>query len=168
MNMLQRFIVVLAMSFVLVACSGGSQADGEGSGAAQDGFPKMGLAELDAYLAANKGKPTALMFWTTWCPSCKQAIPEMEKLAKSHGDSVNVITVSLDENVSALESYYANKEKVLPVYHGNEAIAQRFGVQAIPTLVLFDTEGNSVFAKPGVYPHEMLTKMAEKMMAGQK
>lgn len=168
MNMLRQIAVVVFMSVILIACSGGSQADGEGNGSIPEGFPKMGTVELDNYLAANKGKPTALMFWTTWCPSCKQAIPEMEKLAKSHGDSMNVITVSLDDKASALERYYANKERVLPVYLGNESLAQRFGVQAIPTLVLFDTEGNSVFAKPGVFPHEMLTRMADKMVAGQQ
>jgi len=151
---------------LLLACGdGGSQtAESSPSGENAPGvYPAMGVADLDQFLAENKGKPTMLLFWTTWCPSCKEELPELEALRASHGDKVNVITVSLDESVAALDAYFSKKKLDLPVYHGDEAIARKFGVEAIPTLVMFDKNGKKIFGKPGIFPHAMLVKMAEKL-----
>ena len=87
----------------------------------------------------------------------------MEALNRSHGDKVNIITVSLDEKVEALDAFFSTKKIDLPVYIGDEAIARKFGVEAIPTLVMFDKNGTQTFAKPGVFPHAMLESMANKL-----
>ncbi len=173
MNNFRRLIVIVGISLLLLACSGGSDPESEAksssgssssASAVPDGYPFMGVAELDAYLAENSGKPTMVLFWTTWCPSCKEEMPEMEKLRKSHGDKLNVITISLDEQKSALEAYFSKNKLDLPVYHGDEAIARKFEIQAIPTLVIFDKDGTQTFAKAGIFPHSMLESMADKLI----
>ena len=170
MNNFRRLAVIAIVSLLLLACNSGasqeSQGESSGGATASGTYPFMGVAELNTFLTKNAGKPTMLLFWTTWCPSCKQEIPEMEALNASHGDRVNVITVSLDENVEALDAFFKDGKIDLPVYHGDDAIARKFGVEAIPTLVMFDKKGQQTFAKAGVFPHAMLTAMAEKL-AGQ-
>ena len=89
----------------------------------------------------------------------------MEKLVASHSDMVNIITVSLDESASALNGFFSKADMNLPVYHGDGVLAQKYGVQAIPTLVIFDKAGEVVFSKPGAYPFEMLKGMAEQLAA---
>ncbi len=164
MKNLQRIAVILVFSLFLIACSGGSS-EPEASSAANDGsYPKMGVAELDAFLVENPGKPTIVLFWTTWCPSCKEEIPEMEKLNKSHGDKINILAVSLDEKVEALDAFFAKQKVDLPVYMGDQAIAQKYEVEAIPTLAFFDKTGKLTFAKAGAFPYAMLQAMAEKMI----
>lgn len=106
-----------------------------------------------------------MMFWATWCPSCKQAMPELEKLGQSHGDTVNVITVSVDDRKEALETFYKDKKPGLPVYLGDKALAAMFDVTAIPTMVFFNKTGEPVFARPGAFPYDMLTALAEKLAA---
>ncbi len=157
--------LVITAFLLLAACSDGDTKETGASAESNSArtFEPMGVNELDTFLAANKGTPTILMFWTTWCPSCKKELPELEKLRQTHGDKVNIITVSLDEKREALEKYFEEHSLDLPVYYGDEAIARKFSVQAIPTLVMFDGEGQQVFAQPGVFPHEMLTGMAEKL-----
>lgn len=167
MKIMRRITVIAILSLLLIGCNGGtsekSEAKASGETAATGVYPSMGVADLDAFLADNKGQPTMLLFWTTWCPSCKEELPEMAALAKSHGDKVNIITVSLDENVAALDAFFAKKSLDVPVYHGDNAMARKFGVEAIPTLLMFDRSGELVFNKPGVFPHAMLVKMAEKL-----
>ena len=124
----------------------------------------MDVTGLDTYLAENSGKPTVVLFWTTWCPSCKQEIPEMELLNRSHGDRMNIITISLDENVAALDKFFEKGKLDLPVYVGDQALAEKFNVSAIPTLVIFNKEGEMTFSQPGVFPHSMLTAMANKLI----
>lgn len=166
MNNFRRFAVIIMICALLMACGedASQSSGGSTSGTAVAGeYPPMGVKELDEFLAKNKGTPTMLLFWTTWCPSCKEELPELEALKASHGNMVNVITVSLDENIAALDTFLGKKKLDLPVYHGDEAIARKFGVEAIPTLVMFDKNGKMIFGKPGVFPHSMLEKMAEKL-----
>lgn len=164
MNNFQRLAVILCLSLILLACSGGST-DSEAEPVSVGGaYPKMGVAELDTYLAENTGKPAMLLFWTTWCPSCKQEIPELEQLNKTYGDKVNILAISLDEDVAALDAFFADKKIELPVYIGDQAIARKFEVEAIPTLALIDKNGKLIFAKPGVFPYAMLQRMADKLL----
>jgi len=168
-----RLSAMLLLMILLVACSGGSAPEAEteseagnsiDNSAGSTDFPFMGVPELDRFLADNAGKPTMMLFWTTWCPSCKQEIPEMEQLNKSHGDMMNIITISLDENVAALSKFFKKGKLDLPVYIGNDALAEKFEVSAIPTLVIFNKEGKQTFSKAGIFPHSMLKAMADNLI----
>jgi len=168
MNNFQRIAAVLCLCIALMGCSDDTTAQSESKGAApavSAQFTPMDSAGLDAYLKENQGKPTMLMFWTTWCPSCKEHFPNMEKLAQEDSDTVNVLTVSLDENKDALTRYFKDKNLGVAVYHGDQSIAARFGVEAIPTMVFFNKSGEPVFAQPGGFPYDMLVTYAKKLAA---
>ena len=164
MSRIRQLTAMIIVSLFLVACSGGTSTESSASQAAE-GFPAMGLAELDDYLAKHAGKPSVMFFWTTWCPSCKQQIPEMEQFLASSGDRVNVFSVSLDEKVEALDEFFKGKERTLPVFMGDKALAAKFDVEAIPTLVVFDAEGKPIIVRPGVFPKPMLEALADKLVA---
>lgn len=165
MNNFQRIAVITLLSLALLACSGGEESGGSATAAGSEAFPFMGVEELDAFIAENGDKPTIAMVWTTWCPSCKQELPEMEHLNKTHGDKVNVITISVDDNVAALEKFFEKKTLDLPVYHGNEALARKFNIESIPTMLIFNKAGQLVLGEPGIFPHSMLSAMADKLAA---
>lgn len=169
-------IIALALGLLaLTACSGESADDAKtgaapmasshatGASSANGSFPFMGEAELDQYLSVNSGKPTMLFFWATWCPSCKQQIPELETLRKDKGGQVNLIALSVDENEAALDRYMAKHPMDVPVYWGAQDLARKFRVEAIPTLVIFDKTGKQIFSQAGVFPGSMLGAMADKL-----
>jgi len=158
--------LVLLMTVLLVACSGGgeSTAGNAKKGAeAPSGIQTLDSAGLDTWLKAHTGKPTLVIFWATWCPSCKQALPEMEGLAKSRAEKANVIAVSLDEDLNKLKEYLAEHPLRMPVFAGNRDLANRFGIEAIPTLVIFDKLGNQIFGKSGAFPQAMLEKVVDDL-----
>jgi thiol-disulfide isomerase/thioredoxin len=169
-------IFALALGLLaLTACSGESAEDAKTGGAAMapaheqaapassGQIPVMGEADLDKYLQTNAGKPTMLFFWASWCPSCKQQIPELEKLRQNKGGQVNIVALSVDESADALDRYLNDHPMDVPVYRDDQSLARRFKVEAIPTLVIFDKTGKQIFAQPGVFPGSMLGAMADKL-----
>lgn len=87
----------------------------------------------------------------------------MEALNKSHSEKVNVIAISMDEDLAALEKFFADKSLDLPVYHGDATIAKKFRIESIPTMLIFDKSGKLIFNEPGIFPHSMLSAMADKV-----
>jgi thioredoxin 2 len=71
------------------------------------------LADFDEVLAQSEF-PVLVDFWAEWCGPCRAVAPELEKLARA--ESVTVVKVDTD---------------ALP------ALASRFGISTIPTIVLF-------------------------------
>lgn len=174
MKKLWLILALVVGLLALTACSGESGNDAAKTGSttestaqaaapASDAFPYLGVNELSQYLKDNTGHPTMLFFWATWCPSCKQELPELEALQKSHGDKVNIIALSVDDNRAALESYMTKHPLDAPVYWGNQELARDYQVEAIPTLVIFDKTGKQIFAQAGVFPQSMLGAMADKL-----
>ncbi|MDD3312296.1 TlpA disulfide reductase family protein [Pseudodesulfovibrio sp.] len=166
MNRMRLTGVALLLALLLMACSDGRESTAgnpQATPKAASGVPTLDSAGLDAYLKAHAGKPTLLIFWATWCPSCKQALPEMEGLAGSRGDKANIMAVSLDEDLGQLKAYLDQHPMKMAVFSGGRAMAERFGVEAIPTLVIFDKLGNQIFGKPGAFPQAMLEKVVDDL-----
>ncbi|WP_419151463.1 TlpA family protein disulfide reductase [Aeribacillus alveayuensis] len=59
-----------------------------------------------------QGKKVILNFWATWCPPCKEEMPEMQKLYEDYSDEIEIVAV----NFTASES---NQEKVKQFIENN-------------------------------------------------
>ena len=60
--------------------------------------------------------PVVVDFWAPWCGPCKTIGPILEQLAKDMGPAVKITKVNVDEA---------------------QALAQKYNVRAIPTLLFF-------------------------------
>lgn len=103
-------------------------------------------------VADLKGKVVVVDFWTTWCPPCRQSLPELahlQRVGKSKG-TLAVLPVNMDEDrISVLPKFLGRNEKVLgefTAYYpglGKEGVGANFGqeVSAYPTTYIIDHEG---------------------------
>ena len=63
--------------------------------------PPFLLNDLDGNVistAAYHGKVVLINFWATWCPPCREEIPEMIGLAKKFSGNLQIIGASIDDD----------------------------------------------------------------------
>lgn len=86
-----------------------------------------------------RGKPVVLTFWATWCPACRDELPELEALHRRAGQDIHVIAVSQEAPRTVLA--YAHKTGLtLPLYSGASIFAA-YGVDTLPTTIVIDENG---------------------------
>ena len=79
--------------------------------------------------------PVLVDYWAEWCGPCKMIAPILEEVDKDYAGKVQVAKLDVDSN---------------------QAVAAKYGIRGIPTLMLFKN-GASVATKVGALSKSQLT-----------
>ncbi len=88
------------------------------------------------------GTPVLVDFWAPWCGPCRAMAPILDAIGQEQDGKVKIVKVNVDDN---------------------QQLAVRFGVQAIPTLIVFNN-GQPVDRIVGVVPRDELTRHLASLM----
>ena len=92
-----------------------------------------------------KGKVVLIDFWATWCPSCREALPHIRKIAKTfQGQPLVVLSVSLDDDEQKWKDFVIKNEMTWIQYRDGGfggRVAELFAVHAIPQTFTIDADG---------------------------
>ena len=75
---------------------------------------ELNKSSFDAVVGGDT--PVLVDFWAPWCGPCRMLTPELEAVAQQVGEKVKIAKVNVDDEPE---------------------LAQAFGVQSIPNLILF-------------------------------
>lgn len=87
--------------------------------------------------------PVLVDFWAAWCGPCRAIAPSVEELATEYQGKLKVVKLDVDENME---------------------ISARYGVQSIPTLILFK-DGDAVERLMGAYPKPAILAKIQRHLA---
>jgi thiol-disulfide isomerase/thioredoxin len=104
--------------------------------------------------ASLRGKVVLLNFWATWCPPCRDEIPEMIDLANRYKDRLEIIGVSMDDSPAREVGEFAKEFGITyPIVMGSRAMEAEYGgVPALPTSFVVSPDGRIVQKHVGLYP----------------
>lgn len=78
--------------------------------------------------------PVLIDFYADWCAPCKMLTPILKDIKSELGDSLKVVKIDVDNN---------------------QAIAGRFQIRGVPTMMLFK-EGKVLWRQSGVLPKDAI------------
>ena len=131
-----------------------------------------GWVDMESY----KGKVVLISFWTTWCPGCRDEMPELIKLQQKFGSKgFTVVAVSVDdkgeesvENFVQTEHFPVDGSSAtinFPVLLGNEEIVQKLGFEGgLPASVLVTRDAKEVTIIRGPLKAQEVSKAIKHLL----
>ena len=108
--------------------------------------PDFTLRTLDGQeilLSNFRGKVVLLDFWATWCGPCKESIPILVQIYKTHQQKeLEVIGMNVDRgDVSSVHRYVKSMDIPYPITITPDEVQRKYGVTGLPTIILLDKQG---------------------------
>lgn len=116
--------------------------------------------------AAWRGKVALVIFWATWCPPCREEIPQLIALQKQYGDRLQVVGISMDDDTPEQVKAFAAKAGInYPIVMATRNIIAGYGgVPALPTTFVINPDERVVQKHVGLYPPEVFDQEIRSLL----
>ncbi|MDQ7082775.1 MAG: TlpA disulfide reductase family protein [Aquificota bacterium] len=118
---------------------------GLGVGKEAPDFRLKDLSGKEVSLSDFRGKVVLVNFWATWCPPCKEEIPIFQRVYKKYRDKgFEILAISSDSSPDPVKKFVKEYGLGFIVLYDDGSVAQKYGIQGLPTSFLINREGKIV------------------------
>ena len=105
-------------------------------------------------LSDFRGQVLLINFWASWCGPCRQEMPLLEDLYKRYSKlGFTILGVNVDNDSTKANNYLRDIKVTFPImYDTTNAVSKSYNVNAMPTTVIVDRNGNMRFLHQGYKP----------------
>lgn len=165
MKKIANIIAMLPCLLALLAATGHSAE----VGAPVPDFSMATLAGGQLSKASMAGKPALLVFWNTWCATCKSELPKLNQVAVKFGPRVTVLAINtgLNDSESKARAYWKKYGYSFAVgYDHTFEVAESFKIVGVPTVVLMDAQGVVRYSNSSV-PGDLESRLRQLVAEGR-
>jgi thiol-disulfide isomerase/thioredoxin len=116
-------------------------------------------------LSEYRGKVVLLVFWASWCGPCrKQAPQELALLKRLQGKPFALLGVNIDHDEGSMRAAISDLGITWRNWRGgrNDQIKTRYGIQAIPLVLVLDPDG--IIRAKGVGDEAVILKTVDSLV----
>ncbi len=127
-------------------------------------------------LEKYKGQVMLINFWTTWCPGCRDEMPNLIKLQNEFGaKGFTVVAIAVDDQGEQSVSSFVQAEHFnvggssmtvnFPVLLGHDELSRQIGFEGgLPASVLVNRDGKEVKIIRGPLREQDVTKIIKRLL----
>src|SRR5699024_786417 len=117
-------------------------------------------------LSDYRGEKVIVNFWATWCPPCRDEIPDFKELYEK--EDVEILALNMGETKDKLdvveEFVYDEYEMEFPVLKEESGdLMDEYNVFAFPTSYMIDPDGHIQYVRPGAMEYDEMKEQLDKM-----
>ena len=161
-----------------------SQTQGESENTPEESekMPALGFELKDQYgnvhtLEDYKGKTIFLNFWATWCPPCKEEMPDIQKIHETYDkegkEALIVLGVAApnygrEGSKEDIKAFLESNGYTYPVLMDEEgALLEAYQIYSYPTTFMIDRDGNVFGYVSGMLTEEMMNSIIRQTLDGK-
>jgi len=120
-------------------------------------------------LAEWKGRVVVVNFWATWCPPCREEMPDFTQIQSEFDrQGVSFIGIAIDDPL-VVKAYLAEHPVNYPILVGGSDVpawADRLGneISALPFSVVLDRKGQQIHAHIGRFHHQQILDQVKPLL----
>lgn len=154
----------VALAAGLAGCTSAFGSGGTGEGIRLETYD-VGGSSGETVRVLPPEEVALLDFWATWCAPCKPQMAELREIRESF-PGVHMLSITNEEDERAIRDFWRDYEGTWAVASDPDlATNDEFGVNRIPTLLVFDPEGEEVWRHVGLAAAETIAEALREARA---
>ncbi len=140
------FVATLLVVSLLLSCGTPASSAVRNGSRIGEPAPDFSLPRLNGETGRLKdwrGQVVLVNFWGTYCPPCKEEMPDLQRLYETHEPAgFTVLAVDVEEPAGVVRKFRDQHGLTFPMLLSDDAsVNPTFGIRALPTSWLVDRAG---------------------------
>ncbi|ASS74175.1 hypothetical protein CIG75_03695 [Tumebacillus algifaecis] len=165
----RSLLLLLSLTLFLAACGTGQEPKTVPlkPGQLAPDFTLTTMSGQSVTLSELRGQKVFLNFWASWCPPCKQEMPDLQAMSRQYEDQVLLygVNITADDTLERAEMFVLEQKLTFPqLVDAQGKVQKAYNVITVPVSVTIDEEGKIVENRIGQLSKQQMEHMFQALL----